>query len=409
MGFLSNFFNKQETETINSEMTLKDLEMYFNKMYGEVSNEKLCSSTYYACMLIRCNAISKLPIYVMKSSDKGSEKKKDHNLFNILHERPNPYNSPHDFKWATEYMRLEYGNAFWAMEYEKGQIKNVYLLDSSRMRIIIDDSYILNGKNSVFYVYNDARAGEIVYTSDEIVHFKHFATDGIKGTSIKKYLGDIVTSEMQADNVIKNRYKTGLQDPIIVEYAGDLDKDKKAKIQKKFETLGGATNAGRVVPIPAEFKVTQLETKLVNNQFFQLQGLTTRRIANAFGVKGFQLNDMEKSTYNNIVEQNKAFYSDTLQNALTVYEQEAKYKMLSSDDKKNGYYIEFNVDAILRSDLKTRYEAYQTGITGSFLTVAEARSKEGLPYIEGTDKLIVGNGAAIPFSQLGNQYKKGGE
>ena len=409
MGILSKFFNQTETENVNARMTLKELETYFMQHIDSISNERLNSSTYYSCMLIRCNALAKLPLYVMKETEKGSRKATEHNLYNILYERPNPFNSAHDFLWATEFMRLEYGNAFWVMEFSKGKIENVYLLDSSRVRIVIDNSNLLTDKNSVFYIYNDAKQGEIIYTSDEIVHFKHFAKNGIKGTSIKKYLGDIVASEQQADKVIKKRYETGLQDPIVVEFTGDLNKENKTKIQNKFASLGGAENAGRVVPIPAEFKVNQLETKLVNNQFFQLQGLTTRRIANAFGVKGFQLNDMEKSTYNNIEQQNKAFYSDTLQNVLTVYEQETKYKMLSKQDKENGYYFNFNADAILRSDLKTRYDAYNTGINGMFLTVAEARAKEGLPFIEGTDKLISGNGAAIPFSQLGNQYTKGGE
>ena len=231
MGIIKRFFNKTETETVNPGMTLKELETYFFEKMEGISNEKLCSSTYYACMLIRCNAISKLPLYVMRYTDKGSERATKHNLYNVLCERPNPFNSTHDFLWATEFLRLEYGNAFWVMEYEKGKIKHLYLLDSSRVRIVIDNSNLLTDKNAVYYVYDDAREGEIIYKSDEIVHFKHFATNGITGTSIKKYLGEIVSSEQQADKVVKNRYKTGLLDPIIVEYTGDFDKDRKTKIQ----------------------------------------------------------------------------------------------------------------------------------------------------------------------------------
>ena len=152
----------------------------------------------------------------------------------------------------------------------------------------------------------------------------------------------------------------------------------------------------------------QLETKLVNSQFFQMQGLTTRHIANAFGVKSFQLNDMEKSTYNNIEQQNKAFYSDTLQNVLTTYEQELDYKAFRKDEKDAGYYTKFAVDSILRSDLATRYNSYATGISSGFQTIAEVRAKEDLPFVEGTDKLIIGNGASIPLADLGKQYTKGG-
>ena len=221
---------------------------------------------------------------------------------------------------------------------------------------------------------------------------------------------NIISNEQYGDNVIKSKYKSGLQDPIIVKYIGDLNEAKRQSIRKKFESLGGAENAGKVIPIPTDFDVKQLETKLVNSQFFQLQGLTTRKIANAFGVKGFQLNDMEKSTYNNIEQQNKAYYSDTLQNVLTEYEQELNYKLLDDNKQlKEGYYFEFNVNSILRSDTKTRYECNNLAITQGWKTRAEVRKMEGLPFIEGTDKLTVDNGACIPIESLGNQYSKGGE
>ncbi len=164
-----------------------------------------------------------------------------------------------------------------------------------------------------------------------------------------------------------------------------------------------------MIPIPTDFKIEQLETKLVNNQFFELQGLTTRQIANAFGVKGFQLNDMEQSTYHNIEQQNRAFYSDTLQNVVISYEQELNYKALTEQQRAQGYYFKFNVDSILRSDTLARYQAHQIGISSGFLKISEARAKENLPFEDGTDKLIIGNGASIPLEELGNQYGKGGD
>ena len=121
-------------------------------------------------------------------------------------------------------------------------------------------------------------------------------------------------------------------------------------------------------------------------------------------MKSFQLNDMEKSTYANIEQQNRAFYSDTLQNVLTAYEQEMTYKLLSETDKASGIYIKGNADVMLRSDIDTRYKAYSDGISSGFLSIAEVRKREELPFITGTDRLIIGNGASIPLEDLGKQY-----
>ena len=205
-------------------------------------------------------------------------------------------------------------------------------------------------------------------------------------------------------SILYGKYENGMQDPVIVEYIGDLDEAKQTKIKRKFENLGGVRNAGKVIPIPSQFRVSQLSTKMVDNQFFELQGLTARHISNAFGVKSFQLNDLEKSSYSSIYEQNRLFYSDTLQGVLTEYEQEIDYKLLTGEDREKNLYSKFNIDALLRADIEARYNAYAAGIKNSFITPAEARAREDMPFIQGTDRLLAYNGASVWLDQIGVQY-----
>ncbi len=370
-----------------------------------VNKSALNSATYYACMLIRCNALAKVPIKLKKYLNGNTEDDTTHQLYQVLAKRPNAFMSPHDFFWATEYFRLETGNAYWVKELRNGQISALHLLDSNAVSIIYDDAKILSENIDVYYQYTDSRRGVLYYKSDDIVHFKNFTRNGIEGTPIKKYILEVIDSERYGRKVIKQKYEDGMQDPIIVHYTGDMNEENQNRIRRKFSSLGGAKNAGKVIPLPPDYNITQLTTNLVNNQFFEIQNLTTRQIANAFGVKGFQLNDMEKSTYNNIEQQNKAFYSDTMQNVFTLYEQEIDYKLLFDAEKKQGYYTKFNADVMLRTELLSRYQAYQTGINAGFLQIAEVRKKEDLPFVPGTDKLFFGNGAVIPIEDAGKQYK----
>ena len=400
--------NTVEQEQPVAVVTLQQLNEFFSQQGLSIAGKtNLNAATYFACMQIRCNALAKVPFKVYEKDGDGA-KESGHYLNKLLKLRPNRFMTAHDFFWATEFQRLSTGNAFWVYSFRRGKIEEVYLLDSNYVEIIVDNAGILNSPNSVYYLYTDPRnSKQSIYTSDRIVHHKFFSVDGIKGNSIQKYIVDILNQEKYAQQVVNEKYSHGLQDPIIVTYTGDLDKARSAQIKKKFASLAGAQNAGTVIPIPTDFGVQQLETKLVNSQFFELNGLTTRHIANAFGVKSFQLNDMEKSTYSNIEQQNRAFYSDTMQNVLTAYEQEATYKLLSTEEQEK-LFIQANADVYLRADIEARYKAYSTGITGGFLQIAEARKRENLPFIPGTDQLILGNGAAIPLSMLGKQYDKGG-
>lgn len=372
----------------------------------------LNSITYFACMQIRCNAVAKIPIKIMKFVGDSADVDPTHPLYRLLKLRPNPNMTPHDLLWMTEFQRLHYGNAYWVKTIKNGKISGIYPLDSSRVTVWYDDGGIIDDSGRVFYTYDistKTKTDRLYYTSDDIVHFKNFSQNGIVGKPMTHYITEIIDSEKYGRNVIKQKSKDGLQDPIILQYTGDLNKEKEKQMINRFKSLGGSKNAGKVIPLPPQYSVAQLETKLVNSQFFELQGLNSQQIANAFGVKSFQLNDLEKSTYNNVQAQNESFYIDTMQNVYTQYEQEIDYKLFFEKEIASGYYSKFNVDAMLRSDILKRYQAYQVGISSGFLKISEARKKEDLNFEKGTDKLIIGNGASIPLSELGKQYTKGGE
>ena len=88
-------------------------------------------------------------------------------------------------------------------------------------------------------------------------------------------------------------------------------------------------------------------------------------------------------------------------------------KLFTTAERRAGIFAQYNVDAMLRSDTKSRYDAYSVGISAGFIKISEVREKENLPFVEGTDQLLIGNGASIPLEQLGEQYTdgtpKGGE
>ncbi len=99
---------------------------------------------------------------------------------------------------------------------------------------------------------------------------------------------------------------------------------------------------------------------------------------------------------------------DTLMDILTGYEQELTYKLFTNKELEEGYYIKFNVNAILRADPKTRYEGYRIAIQSGFLTANEVRALEELESKEGGDRLLI-NGNMMPIEMAGEQYKRGGD
>ena len=73
-----------------------------------------------------------------------------------------------------------------------------------------------------------------------------------------------------------------------------------------------------------------------------------------------------------------------------------------SEQEAKEYEFEFDFEGLLRSDFKSRLEAYRTAVAGTIMTPNEVRKLEGLPKVDGGDMLLSQVNMA-PIDQLGAQ------
>ncbi len=407
MLFRRAFEVKNETVTLQDAKLLEWLGIEVDSITGK---KALKEATVFACIRILSESVAKLPIKIYKDV-KGVKKATDHYLYNLLKTRPNPYMSSTDFFRCLETQRNIHGNSFAIIEFDKtGQIQALWPLDSEKVEIWVDDRGLLETKNKLWYIVNTNDGKQIKLKPDEILHFKGFTLDGISGITPITYLKTLIENGKAAEEYINQFFKNGMQTKGIVHYVGDLNPEAEKTFREKFEQMSsGLKNAHRISLLPLGYQFQPISLSMADAQFLENTELTIRQIAAAFGIKMHQLNDLERSTYTNITEQQKQFYIDTLMAILTMYEQELTYKLFLFSELEKGYYCKFNVDAIIRADIKTRYEAYRTGIQGGFLKPNEVRALEEMEAAEGGDVLLV-NGNMVPITDAGAAYrKKGGE
>lgn len=370
----------------------------------------LKETTVYTCVRILSEAIAKLPLKVYQDRD-GAVKATDHALYTLLKLRPNPYMSASDWLKSMELQRELHGNAYASIELHtrgplKGQVKALWPMDSTKVQLYIDERGLLSTKNRITYVVTtDGEQRRL--KPEEVLHIKHLSLNGLVGISPLDYLKLSVQSAAQGADYINRFFKQGLQAKGLVQYVGDLSPDAEKVFRARFEQMSsGLTNAHRIALMPYGYKFEPISLSLVDAQFLENTQLTIKQIAAAFGIKPHQLGDLEKASYASISEQQRQFYTDTLMSILTAYEQELTYKLFLQSELDAGYYVRFNVDALTRADIKSRYEAYRTGIQAGFLTPNEARAWEELEAVEGGDQLLV-NGTMTPLAEAGAAY--GGE
>lgn len=125
----------------------------------------------------------------------------------------------------------------------------------------------------------------------------------------------------------------------------------------------------------SNLKYDPLQIKPADLQFLETQQFNTTQIARLFGTPAslmLAVVEGNSQSYSNVEQDWIAFTRFTLMAYLREIE-EALSAVLP-----HGNSVRFNVDALQRSDTKTRYEAHKIGIDAGFLTVPEVRTIEGL-------------------------------
>ncbi len=392
-----------KSENINEE----DLFLRFLGVDKNSRIDVLSESTYFACMKVLCEGIGKLPLNLLRHNDKnGVEKMRKHALYHVLHDRPNPYMTASTFWSTVEFNRNHYGNAYvWIQG--AGEKMNLWILPNDEVELWWDDGKILADQPDIYYKYNHG-GSSYVFGSEEILHFKGSNTlDGLVGVSVRDQLKSTIEGAAKSQKMLNRMYESGFTAKAVLNYTGSLNDANVQELVKMTEAYGKGELADKgienIIPIPLGFNLTPLNVKLADNQFIEVKQYTALQIASAFGIKPYQIGDYTKSSYASAEAQQLSFYVDTLLYIIKQYEEELTFKLLTTEEIRNGYHFKFNVAVILRADLATQINTLSTGVANFIYTPNEARALLDLESKDGGDRLL-GNGSSIPVEMTGSQY-----
>lgn len=408
MGILSKMFKNQVKEVESNDVTLHPFLTGKESLY---LGENISEVTYFTCMKMLSESIGKLNIDLFQDTAHGTLKIKDHEVYKLLKVRPNPYMTPAVFKSLIEFNRNHYGNAYVWTRYKGPKLLDMWVLDSDHVTILLDNTNLFGDENKLMYEYNHPKNGKrYLFKSSEILHFKGSSSrDGITGLAVQDILQNTLDGSKASQAFLNNLNKKGFTARAVLEYVGDLDRSRKAELVRTLEEYAlGEENAGRIVPVPLGMKLTPLDLKLTDSQYFELKKYSALQIAAAFGIKPNHLNNYDKASYSSSESQNLSFYVDTLLFILKQYEEELNYKLLTQAERDAGYHFKFNVSSILRADIKTQAEVLAIYRNNGIYTGNECRQVLDQPMHEYGDELLM-NGNYIPVQQAGEQYSKGGD
>lgn len=343
------------------------------------------------CVTLVSGAAASLPIDVFVKRGGRRVPEDNHAAEKLLDSTPNEELTCMDFRamqWASF---LLWGNAYakivWEGKPKQSRPIALWPLPADCVEVKRRDS------GRVIYLYTPPGTGlPVPYEPEEILHVRGFSLPGdLAGMSVIGQIRNTIGRRQDQEEYGARFFSNGAKMSLAIEYPNKLGDKAIANMREAFQAqYGGVENAHKIAVLEQGATVKTLSVPPGDAQFLEQEQYTDEQIAMAFGVPPHMIGLLSKTTSwgTGIAEQKLGFMTFTLAPLLTFHEK-AYERCLLSDTRESRFFIKHNLNAFLRADIKTRYEAYAIGVDKGFLNRNEPRAWEDLDPFGGGEKFTV--------------------
>jgi len=359
-------------------------------------------SVVYACVTILSQTIASLPMTINRRlSGGGNEVAEDHPLFPILHDNFNIEQTSYESKEiGMGHLKLR-GNWYNLIERNGvGQVLNIWPLNPMGMNVF------RSSDGFIWYQYTSnmtERWGQRTFTLSpgEVWHIKGFSKDGLTGLSTVSYARESMGLGQALIDYSAQFFGNKAIPGNVLEHPGNLGSKAQKNLEESLNRFKSGNRHG-VLVLEEDMKWHNVGVSNKDAQFLELSGATVRDIARWFNVPLILLQEPDKtSTYASAEQFMLSFVVHTISPIVSRIESSANRALLTERERREGYYIKLNLNALLRGDFKTRMEGYRVAREGGWMNADQIRELEDMPPIpDGKGEIYL---QPMNFKELGEE------
>ena len=337
----------------------------------------LTFSAVWAAMRLLSESISTLPVGVFRRENNGDNVEVNSDLSFLVKYQPNTYQNKITFYEKIIMDMLSDGNSYvQIVRNRNGRVLELLPLNYGDV-----ETYTLANK----LYYSDEKSGE-THDSENILHFKMITgPDGISGLSPIQQCKDAIGWGMDVQTYSSTFFRNGGKLSGILESDRALSEQAIDRLRNSFNKNYGTLNGSNQTAVLEEgLKYKSISVTPDQAQFLASRQFSIQEVARIFGLPPHLLKDLSASSFNNIEMQSQEFVSYSLMPYISKIELEMSLKLFRRNNIGREY-IKFNVNGLLRGNVKDRADYYKTAITNGWMTVNEVRAKEDLNKVDDGD------------------------
>lgn len=357
------------------------------------------TAAVYACVRVLSETIASLPLQMFERQSDGSKvKASTHPLYQVVHTTPNGWQTSYEFRDIMTMNAALEGAAHALIRIDpRGRRRLLPLVPAALRARLVDER--------VFYEYYGDGNREILL-QDEVLRLPYLVRAGVEPVSPIRLHAETVAQAVISKTYTNTFLANGGRPPGYIKMDTAFKDPEQRKKFKEFlqQQISGEQRGSTLLLEQGEYKAIGVSN--ADAQLLDLCKMSLLDICRIYRIPPHMVGDLERATWSNVEQQGIDFVVHTIRPWLIRWEQ-AMSRDLLTESEREKFFFEFNVDGLLRGDIKTRYGAYAQGRQWGWLSINDVRSLENLNRIDdGDDYLSPTN--MIPAWQVGQEPQSDG-
>jgi HK97 family phage portal protein len=351
----------------------------------------------FRCVSLTAGIIASLRMNVYRKDVSGRrELSETHRLYPFLRTAPNENMTAYTWRHLMVVNLLLWGNHYSRIQYDgSGRVAGFLPLAPWAVAPELRDDGSL--KYRIF-----SPNGEIVYSSDEIIHVPGLGFDGLKGVSVISAVGrQAIGTSLAMEEFTARLHSNGVRPSGVATVKEGISPAAFSRMKSQFDAMyAGSANAGSTMWLDNGSTWQPMQLSPADAQTIEARRLSTAQICNIFGVPAMFLNEnADMTAWGSGIEQIMlGFLMTTVNPWLEAIENELNRKLFMG----TSFDVEFDREGLIVLDSKAKAELFSKLVSSALMTPNEGRRKINLPDAENGDKLYI-QGAMVPLDMAGTQ------
>lgn len=332
-------------------------------------NSALKYSVFFSCLRVLAETFASVPIKEYRKTKEGRDETDETGWLDILHSKANDEMSAHSFHEAMMYQLNLGGNVVCEKLLTRGgDPYGLYPQEWSNVKIVRNEY-----TKQLEYIIGPSTE-QVTKSRNQIFHVPGPSLNGVTGLSVLEYAVASIRLGLTYERFNQKFYRNSATPSGVFEHPGNLKDTAYDRLKKQLaENYQGLTNAGRPILAEDGLKFNPLSIKPVDAELLSSKVFQIGDVCRFTRVPPHMVAELSRSTNNNIEHQSLEFVMYTMLPHYKRFEGGINTWLLTKEQRKAGYYFEYNMAGLLRGDAKSMAEAFAIGRQWGWLSVNDIR------------------------------------